>query len=342
MVRRLAVVAAVALTVGCGSSILDEAPEDDPEALFESFWQSYDRYYAHFQVKGVDWDEVYARHRPRVDAQTSEDELFEVFGDMIAQLEDGHVYLVGDGRRAASNRALRTRSNHFDADVVEQRYLEDLRVPTEGREFLYGQLGSSTGYLRIATLGGDAGMGHDPSGWVEKVEQALEELSETTGLIVDLRNNGGGRAFNSKYLAEYFAPDRRLFLTTRSRNGPDHDDFSEPRHWYVEPGEDRIYDEPVVVLTNRSTFSAAEWLTMALRQYDHVVHMGRHTGGGMAMFLPRQLANGWMYTISVQDTRGPDGASYERVGIPPDLYVEAGEVDGRDLMIEEAVEFLED
>ncbi len=337
------VVVAVLVT-GCGGSILGSDPGVDPERVFEDFWSAYDRHYAHFAVKDLDWDRVYDKHRPRVDSETTDDELFEVLGDMIAELEDGHVYLVGDdGKRAFSDREIRGSNRTFDAGLIEQ-YVVDVQTPTPAHQLLYGNIDESTGYIRLTTLSGGSGTGDDLTGWIEEIETAVQELSETDGIIVDLRNNGGGRAFNAKYAAGHFATERKRFLVTRSRAGPDHSDFSEPTHWYAEPSDSITYERPVVVLTNRRTFSAAEWLTLALRQYDHVVHMGTHTGGGLAMFLPRQLPNGWMHTVSVQDTRGPEGRSFERVGVRPDRYVKATSDDlgdGRDPILEEAVEFLE-
>ena len=343
--RRLlwfAVVVAV-VGAGCGNFIFGADPPDDPESVFESFWQSYDRYYAHFDVKNVDWDQVYDDHRPRVGPDTTDEELFEVLSDMIIELEDGHVYLVSDERRALSNSGIRSSRRDFDADVVQNHYVDDVQKPTSGNELWYGTIGGDVGYLRISTLSGGSGTGSNVSGWIEEVDTAVEALADTEAMIVDVRNNSGGRAFNSKYVAGHFAPDRRRFLMTRSRNGPAHEDFSEPHYWYVEPHDKPAYDRPVVVLTNRNTFSAAEWLTLALRQYDHVIHMGKQTGGGLAMFLPRQLPNGWMHTVSVQDTRGPQGRSFERIGVPPQQHLENGaeEIDrGQDAMLDEAVEFL--
>lgn len=335
-------IAVVMLVCGCGSTLVGDDPQDDPESLFEQFWTSYDRYYAHFELKEVNWNEVYEKYRRQVGPETTEDELFEVFSDMISELEDGHVYLVGNGRRALSNGHLRASRRTFDADIVAGQYM--LENPTglaEGR-IVYGRLGSEIGYIRLSTLssGEDLDTG---AGWIEQFDKAIEEFDSAQGLVLDLRNNGGGRASNTEYVASHFATERRPFLVTRSRNGPEHDDFTTPRRWYVEPNGERVFAAPVVVLTNRRTFSAAEWLTLALRQFDHVVHMGSHTGGGLAMFLPRQLSNGWMYTVSVQDTRCPQGRSYERVGVAPHRYVSVDRDDlddGRDVMLEEAMQWL--
>ncbi len=341
MNRILAAVIILAVAA-CGPGVVGPNPEGDPEEIFDQFWEAYDRYYAHFELKGVDWDAVYDEHRPRVGPDTEDEALFEVLSDMIAELEDGHVYLVGDGQRSLSNSELRSSRRDFDAAVVRDQYVDEWAEPTNG-EFFYGVIDGNIGYLRLATLSGGQGVGDRVRGWIEQVEEAMEQLEETEAMVVDLRNNSGGRAFNARFLAGLFATEQRTFMVTRSRNGPDHDDFTDPVEWQAEPNDTVSYDNPVVVLTNRRTFSAAEWLTLALRQYDHVVHMGTHTGGGLAMFLPRQLSNGWMHTVSVQDARCPEGRSFERVGIPPHQYLENGSEElenGTDRVLEDAVEFL--
>ena len=335
---------AVVVWMGCGSAFVGPDPPSDPESVFDVFWESYDRHYAHFGLKDIDWDQIYDKYSAQVGPHTSEDELFEILGEMLLLLEDGHVYLVGDERRAMSNQKIRSTRRTFDAQIVERTYLQESRREAGEGNIVYGHVADGIGYLRLSTLSGGEGFGIDAQGWIEEIDTVMAHLDDSQGLIVDLRNNGGGRASNAKFVGSRFATQRRPFLTTRSRNGPDHDDFTAPRHWYVEPPTDDPFIAPVVVLTNRNTFSAAEWLTLALRQFDHVVHMGTQTGGGLAMFLPRELPNGWMYTISVQDTRDPQGNSYERVGIAPHRYLEMSDSEmeeGRDPMMDEAIRFLQ-
>ncbi len=340
--RKWICVATVALVVmGCGSSMVGPDPDSDPEAVFETFWESYDRYYAHFEIKDLDWDAIYDEYRPQVDASTTDDELFEIMAQMLTYLQDGHVYLVGGDRRALSNTEIRASSTNFDRNLVRTQYVSEVNSSLDDDRITYGHIGESTGYIALSTLSGGYGRGENTTGWITEMERAVEVLSDSEAMILDLRNNGGGRAYNSKYVAGFFATERRPFLMTRSRSGPEHDEFSDPRTWYVEPIPDVHFDGPVVVLTNRRTFSAAEWLTIALRQYDHVVHMGTHSGGGLAMFLPRELPNGWMHTISVQDTRSIEGRTYERVGVGPHIHLENGADSSGDAMLDRALQYLE-
>lgn len=334
----------ITMAAGCGDLLLGPDPGDGPEENFEILWQTFDRHYAHFDLKGIDWHALYAEHRPRIDASTTDDELFEVMSEMLGHLNDGHVYLSAADRRFYSDLYTRHARRNFNREHVSRSYLRTSERAVGEGNITYGWASEDIGYIRISTLAGGTGYGNDVRGWMREIDRPLREFGNARGLILDLRNNSGGRAFNAQYLAGRFATGRKLFAVTRSRNGPGYNDFSKPTEWFVEPTGDFQFTRPIVVLTNSFSFSAAEWMTLALKEFDHVTHMGTNSGGGLAMFLPRELPNGWTFTVSVQQTRCSRGHSYEIVGVPPDLFVEIGEHDaalGRDTILEEAIRYLE-
>ena len=77
--------------------------------------------------------------------------------------------------------------------------------------------------------------------------------------------------------------------------------------------------QSVIVLTSQLTGSAAEILTMALRERPNVITMGQPTSGGLSGVLGFKLANGWDLALSHQIYRTLDGQSFNNVGIPPDV-----------------------
>ena len=52
-----------------------------------------DTYADNPQGNGLDWNEVHARYQRQINAQMTEAQLFEVLGNMLAELRDGHVNL---------------------------------------------------------------------------------------------------------------------------------------------------------------------------------------------------------------------------------------------------------
>ena len=66
----------------------------DPEKNFEELWKTFHDRYPFFELRNVDWKKQYETYRPKVTSKTSDDELFDIFCQMLAPLDDGHVELM--------------------------------------------------------------------------------------------------------------------------------------------------------------------------------------------------------------------------------------------------------
>src|SRR3712207_9544041 len=80
------------------SSCVDEDQyADNPRGNFEALWRIIDEHYSFFDYKaglyGLDWNEVYARFSPQISDDMTNTQLFEVLGNMLKELRDGHVNL---------------------------------------------------------------------------------------------------------------------------------------------------------------------------------------------------------------------------------------------------------
>ena len=71
-----------------------------PEQVFEHLWHIYDRYYALFEAKEIDWQQSYHQFRSQVRSTTTEEELIQIFANMLNPLKDGHVRLIKDSKNA--------------------------------------------------------------------------------------------------------------------------------------------------------------------------------------------------------------------------------------------------
>lgn len=60
---------------------------------FDRLWRAMRDNYPFFDLKGVDWDAVYARYRPQVESAHTEDAYFAAVASMLAELNDGHTEL---------------------------------------------------------------------------------------------------------------------------------------------------------------------------------------------------------------------------------------------------------
>ena len=166
----------------------------------------------------------------------------------------------------------------------------------------------------------------------------LYGLKECKGLIIDIRNNGGGMITTAEKLASAFTDKKIHCGYMQHKTGPGHNDFSEPEKTYLEPSEGAIWLRPVVVLTNRGVYSAANHFVMLMRELPNVLVVGDKTGGGSGLPMSYTLPNGWVVRMSACPTLDKQGNSTE-FGIEPDLKIDITSDDwnnGRDTMIETA------
>jgi len=335
--RRAALLTAAGLAlagVGCQDPFLPEEPPDTPVRNFQVLWEEFDRHYALFGVKGVDWDRVYETYRPWVSAETSPRELFGIMSEMLSVLRDGHVTLVSPYGRYRYTGWYEGYRHNFDAALIRRSYLSSAeRTGTGG--LVYGWVSPTVGYVHVPSFGG--------RGWTSEMDVVLEALDGAAGIVVDVRDNSGGNDANAEAVAGRFTDRPRLYRTIQYRSGPGRDGFTPPREDYLRPAGRRSFPGPVAVLTNRRTFSAAESFVLAMRSIPSVTTVGDTTGGGSGNPLYRELPNGWTFSVSRWVERDPAGRTHEGVGIPPDLprQIPVGLTGLADPILEAAVALLE-
>ncbi len=332
--RALLTLLALAL-VSCGDLFLaHEDPPDDPLSNFNQVWNDFDQLYAFFEQKGIDWGQARAEYGAQVTSTTTPQELFQLLTQMLGDLHDGHVDLVAPGvGEWGYDGWYRDRPANFD-EVTAVTYVTALRSAGDGN-LQYGRIDQNIGYIRIRSFAG--------SGWADDIDMVIHNLALTRGIIVDIRDNTGGSTLNSDLIASRFADRERLYAQVRYRNGPRHDDFTEWLMRYVRPGGRMQFKAPVIVLTNRRVFSAAESFVLEMRSLPHVRIAGDTTGGGSGSPITRELPNGWTYRVPRWQETPPDGRPYEGTGIVPDFNVQITKADAlhrRDTILEWAIGIL--
>jgi hypothetical protein len=319
----------------CTSPLLPDDAPDDPLSNFDVLWTEFDRHYAFFIQKGVDWDATGTEHRARIGLTTTPEALFVVMSEMLAVLRDGHVSLRAPFDTFQYTDWLDSAPTNFDPDVV-RGYLGSSATPTPSRRMLYGRIDSDIGYVWVPTLGG--------RGWVHEIDRVLSALIGADAIVVDIRGNGGGSDTNAEAIAGRFADARRLYRQVQYRDGPGHSEFTDPIEDYIEPAGAESFRGPVAVLTNRAVFSSAESFLLSMRTIPSVVVVGDTTGGGYGNPIGRELPNGWTFRVPRWIELLPDGTPLrDGVGLPPDTTVRISSEDeaaGVDAILETAVELL--
>lgn len=301
----------------CNEALLGDEPANTPKSNFEVLWSEFDQNYSLFEPKNLDWQAVYDDFAPRVTDQLTEDQLFDLFSEMLSELNDGHVWMVKPNpgfRRYDSGPEYP--EGTFSLDLIRAELSEEkVFGPTEEPLILYGKFkNTNIGYLYLDHLG------EAPGFYEDQMKSAIAYLSSTDELILDARGIEGGDDRSAQVVAGFFAEDRELYMKTRFKTGPDHGDFGDWISWYVNPASSAFL-KPVVLLTDRGTGSAGETFTLAMRKNQNVTIVGNFTYGAFSDNPKKELPNGWIVAMSTGDFRDDAGISYEGIGLEPDQLV---------------------
>ena len=315
------------------TSCLDDdsgAYQDSFLGNFEAAWTAMDEHYCFFSEKNVDWNEVYNKYKPdfRDSVRTILQE-FNLIGEMIGLVRDGHVNLYSEFNTARYWKWYEDYPVNFDENLLRQYYLKTNYFIASGMQ--YTVLSDSVAYLRYSSFSTTPGS--------TNLDYVLSGLKYCRGLIIDIRNNGGGSLTNVPQIANRFATEKTCYGYIMHKTGRGHDDFSSPEPIYLEPQTNRIsWDasiQPVVVLTNRHTFSAANNFVQAMRalaetktqdkkgQWNDkmIVTIGDKSGGGGGMPFETVLPNGWILRFSACPILNHKKQSTEE-GIDPDIKID--------------------
>ena len=153
------------------------------------------------------------------------------------------------------------------------------------------------------------------------IAAAMELVSGTYALIIDLRRNHGGSPEGVVFWCSYLFPGGDVHLSDIF-----HGDTGETRQFwslaYV-PGS-RYLDRPVYVLTSHETFSGGEDLCYTLQAHGRAQVIGEPTGGGahptMMVPISPTMAIGVPFARSISPVTG---TNWQGTGVVPDVAVPA-------------------
>lgn len=328
----LLLIVPVFILFSCEKSLFEKEPANNPVKNFDQLWSTLDKKYAFFTYKSIDWDSIRQKYRPQVSQGMSRTRLFDVFSDMLGEIKDGHVNLVSTFDVTRFWDYYLDYPTNFDYDLIQRHYLGydyEITGPFENT-WLH-----NTGYIYYGSFGKSFSASH--------VNYLLNKYRDATGLIIDVRNNGGGYTKLIKDLASHFTSEKYMYAKDYFQDGPAHDAFTEPDKKYIEPADGAKWQKPVVLLTNRQCYSATNTFVLAMKQLDHVTVLGDKTGGGGGIPISAELPNGWTYRFSASKKLSPDGFNIEN-GIPPDKYINMDVDDmanAKDTIVEYALDMLE-
>ena len=316
----------ILLFVSCEKVIDLRDSKANPVSVFNELWSEIDKRYALFSIKQVNWSLVYEQYNAKISDQMSSRELFTEMTKMLETLKDGHVALISENDTSGYDNFYKLYPVNFNWLNIQKNYLKNDYKSTG--PFIY-KVVDNVGYIYYASFADDYRN--------EELDKMMEELSTTKGLIIDVRKNPGGKSYNVDRLAQKFIQEKKLVKFELYKNGFGHNDFAEPKAYYLQPVQ-KPYLNPVILLTNRSCYSACNDFASYMSGLPNILLYGDQTGGGGAIPLDYVLANGWKIQYSASVTLSPDKVNIEN-GIIPDLNLfisSINEVNGIDPILERA------
>ena len=310
-----------------GGCIREEEFDNSPQGNFDALWTIIDEQYCFLDYKQIDWNAIYNQYRPLITPDMSNDGLFEVLGNMLAELKDGHVNLSSASNTARYWNWYLDYPRNFNESVVEGYLGRDYRI---GGGAEYTLLDDNIGYIYYGDFSSGIGDGN--------LDEMLSYLSICNGLIIDVRNNGGGNLTYATKLAARFTNEKVLTGYIQHKTGKGHSDFSDPEPIYLEPSNSIRWQKGVVVLMNRHSYSATNDFINSMRYLPNVTLMGDKSGGGSGLPFSSELPNGWGVRFSASPHLDAEGQHIE-FGIDPDVKLDMDAEDearGIDTMIEAA------
>ena len=332
------------LFTACEKAFLeDELSSDDPFTSFDYLWEQIDLKYSYFDVKEIDWNEQKSKYRAQLYGGMSQVELFNIMGNMMKELKDDHANLSSSFNVSYFGVKYEGADN-FDLRIIEDNYIGRNYYITG--PFIHDFIKQdSIGYVRLSTFSNsitDA-----------ELNFVLSRYRNTMGLIIDLRENGGGLISNVFRIMSRFVSSNTTLYKSRIRNGEQHYEFSNLESADVEPYEGIQYlNKPIMVLVDRGSYSASSFFALSTKAIPNMYLVGDTTGGGLGLPNGGQLPNGWEYRFSVtqaytvQQANQIEAGKIDEVnrenyenGVPPEIIATLNRMDlTKDEIIERAVQ----
>jgi len=327
----------------------DELVSRDAQTVFDFLWNTFDQYYAFFELRGVDWAAEYARQSPRIGDVTDDEGLFNLLSDLISPLNDRRVVLEANDDQFFSSEdergALLELRQGFEAqsdiadfgvyidgviDALDQILLGRMdaeSVNSQGPMFWGTSAEGTIGYVFIDRMGGfedNATRFEDLQAAQSAMDMVMADLANTERMIVDVRLNFGGvDSIGLDFASRFVSDQQRAF--TRTARGRDFE--SAPVEALLDPPATGAYLKPLTLIVGTDTGGAAELFAIALHRQPQVTVIGENTTGSMSELLDKPLPNGWLTTLSNEVYLDSEGVSFEGVGLSPDIPVSVFRVD---------------
>lgn len=198
--------------------------------------------------------------------------------------------------------------------TLERRQIE---VPTVEHEMLEDEIG----YIVVSAF-------DEPTD--EQFVAAIKDLQkeDMKGLVVDLRNNGGGMLDTVVSMLDYMLPKGKVIVSTKDKNG---------KGEVFKSKSVNEFSIPLVVLINENTASASEVFSGAIQDYNMGTIVGTTSFGKGIVQSVIPMSDGTAIKLTTAKYYTPNDRNIHKKGIEPDIKVELDADGKKDNQFEEAL-----
>ncbi|MGC6433463.1 MAG: S41 family peptidase [Crocinitomicaceae bacterium] len=301
---------------------------NSPHENFEYLWSELDKKYSYFELKKINWDSIKTIYNSRIDEDLNEYELFEILSDLMNELKDDHSNLISPFNVSRFNISLKSNAN-FRLRTIEENYFTSPEISGSFYNDFIAQ--NQIGYIRYSSFSNHIS--------ASVLDYLLLKYQDTKGIILDLRENGGGSIVNVPKLLERFVKETKTVGYFRTRNGINHSDFSDNSSFIIHKHNGINYTKPVFVLIDRGSYSATTMFALGTKPFENITLVGDTTGGGGGLPNGGQLPNGWTYRFSISQLLDRLNNNYAEDGVPCDINQQFDWNDlSKDEILEKAIE----
>jgi hypothetical protein len=312
-------------------SCTKENKQTDPQNNFKIFWNDFNANYPAFQLNNVNWDSVYTVNFSKINPNTTDFTLLSIINSSILTLKDAHSDL-NNNHDYYDVFIHQKPTNFISSNLINSKYIQEIK--TNQHSLRYGKvISQDIGYFSIASFA-------DTENDYNLIDSFLVSFQNSKGIIIDVRQNGGGNEAYGRIVASRFTNQSIIYRYGRYRNGPQYSDLSDFLPVVLNPDGKIKYAKTVMLLSNRHTVSSAEDFILMLNSLPNVIQIGDTTFGGVASNpIAKSLPNGWTYRMSTQVTYDKNKIPIKG-GIAPQIPVyitKSDSIQGIDRILEEAI-----
>lgn len=218
-------------------------------------------------------------------------------GDKIVKVDGENVAGVGISTTGVRSKLRGPRGSKVTVEVVRGGVDEPLEfvitrdvVPLNSVDAAY-LLDGNIFYLRLGQFAQNS--------LLEIVDEMMKLEHMPSGIILDLRSNGGGYLISALRIAGLFMKEKELILYSEGLNSPREDYHNDRNGAYL--------NGPLVVMVDESSASASEIVAGALQDWDRAIIVGRRSFGKGLVQRQINLADGSQIRLTTSRYHTPSG-----------------------------------